>query len=354
MKGNRLSSLIFILILFVSLHAQNSTKGLVLYLPLDGNATDYSPYENNGVIHGATATVDRFGRPGRAMQFDGNSTIVIPGTKELDLTNNKTLSCWIYIPSTETQLWYPTIIFKAEPIKSNSYSLQLTDYFGYNSDQHKLDFFYSSGNVNYQTHTQELYTDFKDQWIHVAGTYDTISGDSKIYFNGILSDSVHFGKIISNSSNSDLYIGGTDPTTYRSDETFFKGKIDEVRIYNRALQATEISRLYREELCSQSIPGTDTLFIKVNITGFNPVSFKSNIKIYPNPGTDYLTVQTDDVKSLYTLKIINSLSQMVYQTTLNQPLATIDLKSWSVSGTYLVQIYDSTNKLIEAKKIILQ
>ena len=354
MKVNRFFSLVSILFLIVSLYAQNPIKGLVLYLPLDGNATDFSPFENNGVIHGASATTDRFERPGRAMQFDGNSTIVIPGTKELDLTNNKTVSCWIYIPSKEIQLWYPTIIQKDEPIKNNSYSLQLTDYFGYNSDQHKLDFFYASGDVNYQTHSKELYTDFLDQWIHIAGTYDSISGDSKIYFNGMLSDSVHFGKIISNSSNSDLFIGGTNPTTYRSEETFFKGKIDEVRIYNRALQATEIKRLYSEELCYQSINVTDTLFININITGFNPVSYKSNIKIYPNPGTDYLTVQTDDVKSLFTLKIINSLSQIVFQTPLNQSLTTIDLKSWSVSGTYFVQIYDATNKLIEVKKIILE
>jgi len=354
MKKNRLFSLIFILFLFVSLTAQNSTKGLVLYLPLDGNTSDFSPYENNGVNHGAIPAADRFGRPGKAMQFDGNSTIVVPGTKELDLTNNKTVSCWMYIPSSETQLWYPTIIYKAESTQNNSYSLQLTDYFGYNSDQHKVDFFYASGEVNYQIRTKELYTDFKDQWMHVAGTYDTISGDSKIYFNGILSDSVHFGKIFSSSSNSDLYIGGTGPTTYRSEDTYFKGMIDEVRIYNRALQAAEISRLYREELCYQTVNVTDTLFINVNITGYNPVSFKSKIKIYPNPGSNYLSIQTDDVKSLYTLKIINSLSQIVYQTTLNQSLATIDLKSWSVSGTYFVQIYDSTNKLVEVKKIILQ
>jgi len=39
---------------------------------------------------------------------------------------------------------------------------------------------------------------------------------------------------------------------------------------------------------------------------------------------------------------------------LNQPLATIDLKSGLVSGTFFVQIYDSTNKLIEVKKIFLQ
>jgi len=354
MKRNKLLSLISILFIFVSLSAQISTKGLVLYLPLDGNSNDFSPYENNGINQGATSTADRFGRPDKAMQFDGKSSIVVPGTKELDLTNNKTLSCWIYIPSTETQFWYPTIIHKDEPLKSNGYSLQLTDYFGYNSDQHKLDFFYASGDENYQIHTQQLYTEFKDQWIHVAGTYDTISGDSKIYFNGILSDSVHFGKVISNSSNLNLYIGGAGPSTYRTEETFFKGMIDEVRLYNRALQASEISQLYRDELCYQSINVTDTLFISVNITGFSPVSFKSCIKIYPNPGTDILTIQTDDIKSLYSLKISNTLNQPVYQTTLNQPLTTIDLKSWSLSGTYFVQLFDYTGKLIEVKKIILQ
>ncbi|MHB9143409.1 MAG: FISUMP domain-containing protein, partial [Paludibacter sp.] len=228
----------------LSFKTLDSTYGLVLYLPLNGNTNDSSSYANNGINHGALATADRFGNSGKAMYFDGNSYIDVPGTRELDLTADKSVSCWIYIPSSETQNWYPTIILKDEPVQGTTYSIQLTDHVGYDLDRFKLDYFFASDNTNYQIHTKQLYTDYKDKWIHVVGTYDTASGDSKIYFNGILSDSIHIGKVISNSSNLDLYIGGTGTSKYRYEQTFFKGAIDDVKIYNRVLSAIEVRQLY--------------------------------------------------------------------------------------------------------------
>jgi hypothetical protein len=228
----------------LSFKTLDSTYGLVLYLPLNGNTNDSSSYANNGINHGAIARADRFGNSGKAMYFDGNSYIDVPGTRELDLTADKSVSCWIYIPSSETQNWYPTIILKDEPVQGTTYSIQLTDHVGYDLDRFKLDYFFASDNTNYQIHTKQLYTDYKDKWIHVVGTYDTASGDSKIYFNGILSDSIHIGKVISNSSNLDLYIGGTGTSKYRYEQTFFKGAIDDVKIYNRVLSAIEVRQLY--------------------------------------------------------------------------------------------------------------
>ena len=98
----------------------------------------------------------------------------------------------------------------------------------------------------------------------------------------------------------------------------------------------------------------DTLFINANITWFDPVRFKTNIENYPNPGKDYLYIQTDDIHEKCSLKIINSLSKVVYQASMNQSLYTIELKSWSAAGTYFVQLFDTMGKLVEVKKIILQ
>ncbi len=72
-------------------------------------------------------------------------------------------------------------------------------------------------------------------WYHIVGTYD--GQNLKIYVNGNLAGSTAYtGGIGSNSSN--LAIGGT------SGVYLFDGKLDDARIYNRALSPAEVSQLY--------------------------------------------------------------------------------------------------------------
>jgi hypothetical protein len=72
-------------------------------------------------------------------------------------------------------------------------------------------------------------------WYHVVGVYD---GAFLIYINGKLDNSVeHTGTIDTN--DSDLILGG-----YYSTGNLIDGTLDDVRIYNRALSATEIKQLY--------------------------------------------------------------------------------------------------------------
>ena len=80
-----------------------------------------------------------------------------------------------------------------------------------------------------------------DTWTHVAFSYD--GNYLKLYLNGVL-DAV--SKEVSgtiNPAGTNLAIGNNLSKTRG-----FKGIIDEVRIYNRALNAAEIKRLYESEL----------------------------------------------------------------------------------------------------------
>jgi hypothetical protein len=71
-------------------------------------------------------------------------------------------------------------------------------------------------------------------WTHLAGTYD--GATMRMYVNGVqVSSRAQTGQIA--ISTSPLQIGGD--TIYGQ---YFPGRIDEVRIYNRALSATEIQR----------------------------------------------------------------------------------------------------------------
>ena len=53
-----------------------SREGLVVELLLDGTADDTSGHGHHGVLHGATPTTDRFGKPGNAYSFDGTDDFI--------------------------------------------------------------------------------------------------------------------------------------------------------------------------------------------------------------------------------------------------------------------------------------
>lgn len=58
--------------------------GLVAHYKFDGNANDSSGNGNNGVVHGATLTTDRFGNANSAYKFDGEDDwIQVPNSTSL-------------------------------------------------------------------------------------------------------------------------------------------------------------------------------------------------------------------------------------------------------------------------------
>ena len=74
-------------------------------------------------------------------------------------------------------------------------------------------------------------------WTHVAGSYD--GQNLKVFINGVEQNSVAFQGSIVTSPNYPLTIGKlSDPVQAAS--RFFNGKIDEVRIWHRALTAAEL------------------------------------------------------------------------------------------------------------------
>jgi hypothetical protein len=75
-------------------------------------------------------------------------------------------------------------------------------------------------------------------WHHVAGTYD---GDSlKVYIDGILKQTKAFNGTIAPSPGYAPRIGALSDPTYGPDR-YFKGNIDEVRVWHRALSQAEIA-----------------------------------------------------------------------------------------------------------------
>jgi len=87
------------------------------------------------------------------------------------------------------------------------------------------------------------YTDYTSKWVHLVGTYSKTTGVSKIYINGVLSNTTIAGSISSNYSTGNMYIGKAGNL---SGQTYFTGKMDDIRIYKRVLNQNEVKALFKE------------------------------------------------------------------------------------------------------------
>ena len=187
------------------------------------------------------------------------------------------------------------------------------------------------------------------RWHLLIGTYNGSVG--KLYIDG---DSVSSNTYTMSLLNSNLpvFIGKEF-----TDGRYFDGIIDDVRIYNRALTNSEISALYYEYICYQTITVTDTLIINANITGYSPIVYQNSVKIYPNPASDHITIDFGSNYSTmngYSLKITNSFNQVVFFDFVNQQQTSVDLSTWTGNGIYFVHLIDAQNSTIDIRKIVLQ
>ena len=95
----------------------------------------------------------------------------------------------------------------------------------------------------------------------------------------------------------------------------------------------------------------------LNNTLLNNQLIKSNsFNIYPNPAKDYIYIDITNLTDTngWSYKIVNTLGQEVLKGVLSSQQNIIQLSNIKGQGIYFVKIYDSSNKLMDTKKIIIQ
>ena len=217
-------------LLYGAAHANaDISDGLAAYYPFNGNANDQSGNGNNGVVYGATPTADRFGNANSAYSFDGTDDYVrIAESDSLNITGDLTISAWIRT-GTGGQIVLSNMM---ETTPHSGYSLRLT------SDG---DLYFMSGDETLMGQTNVT----TNSWTHVAVTLSGTTATS--YVDGVFDASGTVG--IPMGSYLDTTIGASSDPYY-----FWDGSIDDVRVYNRALSASEIGELH-------SIPEPSTLLL---------------------------------------------------------------------------------------------
>lgn len=182
---------------------------------------DVSGKGNVGTATGVSWTTS--GRYGKAIGLGSGALVTVSNSPSLSLSTAMTLEVWVY-PTNLTAEWRNLIMKpNGSPSDANpSYVLSGT------SPATVPTAFISPASANLQAPAPlPLNT-----WSHIAVTYDGTK--MSYYLNGVLSASSSISGAITASSDA-LTIGGN---VYSGQN--WKGFIDEVRIYNRALSAAEI------------------------------------------------------------------------------------------------------------------
>lgn len=201
-------------------------KGLVGYWKFDGNAKDFSPYGNNGTVTGAIFTTDRKGAANKAYSFDGASDVNVGNGASLNLTSAVTVSAWVKPSSVGALQIFLSKSDITGTIRPFELWLQATGKFGF------ADY---DGSWHIDTNDNVVAT--AGNYYHVVGAYN--GATMTTYVNAIPSSGTALSSMA--SSPGSLWIGG-----WLGMADFFSGSIDDVRIYNRALSATEVTALYNE------------------------------------------------------------------------------------------------------------
>jgi Concanavalin A-like lectin/glucanases superfamily/TIR domain len=224
--------------------ASTLENGLVGYWPFDSKtinwatntAQDLSGHGNNATLVNMSAVKSSvLGKIGEALQFDGSSTFAKAGNANLPAgTAARSISVWIKTTQGVAANTFPLIA---------EYGITGTvgEYYG-------LGLCPPSENAcNYApagvaglgvwgpgiTSARPIND---GSWHHLVATFDGVN--HRLYLDGVLQGTA---PLTTNTIlNTYLFIGGP----IQSVVTFFNGSIDELRIYDRALSAQEVSQLF--------------------------------------------------------------------------------------------------------------
>ena len=260
-----MKKLILILLLFTVVLLAAEPTGIVAHWKMNDNAATTTVIDsrntNTGTFSDAggdpsTAAHTTAGKTNSALTFDGTDDFVaVSDSASLDVTTI-TISAWINRDSGWALAGY--VVAKMEDdsggaaAEKQSYSVQIrTD--GKISFTASLD---GSGNLATTTSATLVPVSV---WNHIAVTYN-IDGTRKIYANGVsVSHSGSGGSGALNIGTARLVIGARHDVSSGSPKQFFKGNIDNVMIFNRALSSSDIKTLYNAGHGTEIVADLDSL-----------------------------------------------------------------------------------------------
>ncbi len=203
------------------------SNGLVAYHPFSGNANDAVTssssifFGTGGIQNLPQLVTDRKGNANSAYNFDGTDDYILAGSN-VGITGSspRTLSAWVKHPASPSNT-IQHLVNWGSLVGSQAYGL------------------FSNSGIMFYGHFADLNTGqtLTTNWDHWVFVYNSTTVFT--YKNGVF---VNQGNFALTTGDSPLYFGRRMDNIY-----YYQGSLDDVRVYNRAMDADEVRSLYEIE-----------------------------------------------------------------------------------------------------------
>jgi hypothetical protein len=226
----------------------NSPAGLVSWWPGDGNADDIAGGHHGAILGGLGFAP---GMAGDAFSLDSvDDGVEVPNTGGVfDLVSQWTIDAWVF--PNELGVGRPIVWKQSRVGNFQSYSLSANIGPMPESTGNNLNACEAVGPVfgaereraadDKDFRVCSLTHDLPGRWYHVAASWD--GTELAIYVDGVEENRLTVGSGVAYTSSDPLWIGNTTQTN-SPQPRFWDGLIDEVKIFNRALDASEIQAIF--------------------------------------------------------------------------------------------------------------
>lgn len=301
--------------------------GLVAYYPFNGNANDESGNANNGTdLVGAVSFIT--GKYGQAVKFGGYSTpgnIRVPNSTSLQFTTGASFVYWVRLDNAAGMDGWGSLSANGNHCafaKSHDRS-GISNGMGYTSKSKLYSGLGSSDGGGVGSKVQGISGYTIGSWIHIA--YSCSNTSSTLYVNGVQDSTTNTPLNFATSNTQDLYFGKFSDYWYP-----LNGALDEFRIYNRPLNATEIQQLYN------------------NPTGLFDVNVQlPELQLYPNPANTFLQISSPEI--LQRIEVCDIAGRLIFTKKINSDKYTLETNDF-FKGIYIVKGF--TNQGIITGKFV--
>ena len=210
-------------------------------------ATDSSGTGNSGVVTNMEEADWVTGKRGGALDFGGGDEyVVVAESSSLKITQAVTLAAWVRRTDASA---YAVPVSKRSGSGGSQLQYQLTwvrNNEGAHNDKIRLDIT-AAGSIR-TVNSDSAYSQ-TNEWHHLAATYDR--SNMRVYFDGVLAGTAAQTNEITDFTNN-VFIG-QDNEQAPGLPSYSKAAMDDVRIYSRALTATEVAALYNSGAVKQKV-----------------------------------------------------------------------------------------------------
>lgn len=252
----------------------NLNNGLVAHYTFNGNANDVSGNNHHGVTkNGIVPGIDRFGTQGSAYYFDGiDDYISVDDGAGAFSTPTMSISVWFKADDTRLQNLVGKRNYTAAPPSGQQFQFFINYPPSPGIGSNIISSLNGCGDISVMSYTNTGEPICAQKWYNAVIVFD--GSDHNIYINGVLKKSVASGFTSMALCNSELRFGNW----WEGDLIPFKGYMDDIRWYNRALNNDEIAELYKDR--PSDVTTSTNFYFERQICNLNSYQFTVNQSFY--------------------------------------------------------------------------